>query len=330
MIDTERFSEHLRARGVDHASKRVLLTRFFGTEQEQDLSEPPNCDGFGRIRHFKRSRFVGWPDNPLPIDPAARFLGLGRVDEIEAQVFQNAICNWRCWYCFVPFTLLKADPAHSAFLSADEMIELYLNDERRPAVIDLTGGQPDLVPEWVVWTMKAIQDRGLEGQIYLWSDDNLSNDYLWRYLNAEARERLSSFRGYGRVCCFKGYDQDSFAFNTAAAPALFETQFELMGHLMSLGLDIYGYATFTTPSTTELAAKMTRFVDRLQGLHPNLPLRVVPLRIEVFTPVRSRMRERHEGAIQNQYAAIEAWNEELDKRFTPAERATDVIDISLS
>ncbi len=75
---------------------------------------------------------------------------------------------------------------------------------------------------------------------------------------------------------------------------------------------------------------MTRFVDRLQGLHPNLPLRVVPLRIEVFTPVRSRMRERHEGAIQNQHAAIEAWNEELDKRFTPAERAADIIDISLS
>src|SRR5260370_33763570 len=98
-----------------------------------------------------------------------------------------------------------------------------------------------------------------------------------------------------------------------------------MGHLMSLGIDIYGYATFTTPSTTDLAAKMTRFVDGLQGLHPNLPLRVAPLRIEVFTPVRSRMRRRHEGPLQSQQAAIEAWNVELHKRLTRPERAANII-----
>jgi rRNA maturation endonuclease Nob1 len=38
--------------------------------------------------------------------PASRKLGLAEADMMEAQVFQVASCNWRCWYCFVPYELL--------------------------------------------------------------------------------------------------------------------------------------------------------------------------------------------------------------------------------
>ena len=50
-------------------------------------------------------------------------------------------------------------------------------------MIDLTGGQPDLTPEWVPWMIQEIRARGLEDTVYLWSDDNLSTDYFWRYLS---------------------------------------------------------------------------------------------------------------------------------------------------
>lgn len=33
--------------------------------QEQDLSEPSNCDGFGRIRHFRRATERGLAPKPL-------------------------------------------------------------------------------------------------------------------------------------------------------------------------------------------------------------------------------------------------------------------------
>jgi hypothetical protein len=66
-----------------------------GSVQEGDLSEPVNCDGYGRIRHFARAAGPGWPDNPLPIDPAAAALGLpAGMAGIRAQVLQNAACNW--------------------------------------------------------------------------------------------------------------------------------------------------------------------------------------------------------------------------------------------
>src|SRR5439155_27180345 len=120
--------------------------------------------------------------------------------------------NWRCWYCFVPYTLLSASRKYSEWLTADELVEMYLAEPDRPPMIDLTGGQPDLVPEWAPWMMRALSDRGLDGSVYLWSDDNLSSDYLRRYLSDAELELMQSYRSYGRVGCFKGYDPVSFSF----------------------------------------------------------------------------------------------------------------------
>src|SRR4051812_47174251 len=106
-IDTDAFSAQMRARGVDVAMRRLRITNLTGSEQEADLSEPANCSGFGRVRHFRTQTSAGWPPNPLPVVPAARALGRERPDILEAQVFQNAVCNWRCWYCFVDFALLS-------------------------------------------------------------------------------------------------------------------------------------------------------------------------------------------------------------------------------
>ncbi len=315
LINTDVFSASLRARAVDPINRRLLITSFLGTEQEKDLSEPPNCDGFGRVRHFRRQTSDGWPMNPLPINPACHSLGLTRMDMLRAQAFQNAICNWRCWYCFVPFDLLSANPKFSAWMSAEALLDLYLTQPDPPPVIDLTGGQPDLAPEWVVWMMEEILSRGLERKIYLWSDDNLSNDYFWRYLSDRQCELVATYPNYGRVCCFKGFNDESFSFNTLADPALFCRQFELMSRLISTGMDIYAYATFTTPSGVGITDDMRRFVDRLQQLDENLPLRTVPLEINVFTPVRQRLDEIKRASLKHQQAAIEAWQKEIVDRF---------------
>ena len=191
-IDTDDFSARLRMKAIDPATRRLLVTNFRGSRQEEDLTEPANCRGFGRIRHFRRAASPGRPSNPLPIEPASRALSLPPTAELRAQVFQNAACNWRCWYCFVDFALLAADPKRSALLSAADLIDLYLAEPNHPAVIDLTGGQPDLVPEWIPWMMRELKARGLDGEVYLWSDDNLSNDYFWRFLSDADRELVAT------------------------------------------------------------------------------------------------------------------------------------------
>jgi uncharacterized Fe-S cluster-containing radical SAM superfamily protein len=329
-IDTEALSTRYRAASVDRARKRLLITNFHNTQQEKDLSEPPNCGGVGRIRNFRRSLSeYSWIPNPLPIDPVCKALNLPSTDTIRAQVFQNAACNWRCWYCYVPFDLLNANPSHSEWMSPSILIDRYLAQQNPPPMIDLTGGQPDLIPEWVPWMMAELKSRGLEKKVYLWSDDNLSNDYFWQFLSNAEIELIATYTNYGRVCCFKGFNNESFAFNTSAEPELFDRQFDLMKRFLTLEFDLYAYTTFTTPSREGIAEDINRFVDRLQTLDENLPLRTVPLEIQEFTPVKQRINPAIADALQNQQIAIKAWHNELESRFTAEARAINIADVSL-
>lgn len=328
-IDTETWSNRYRNEAIDVPGRRVLITNFVGTEQANDLSEPPNCKGFGRVRHFHRRRNTKWMPNPLPIDPACRALGLGDAPTIRAQVFQNAVCNWRCWYCFVPFNLLNANKRHADLMTPGDLLDLYLDDPEPPPMIDLTGGQPDLTPEWVPWMMEELGGRGLSEKVYLWSDDNLSNDYFWRYLTDDQRAAIKEYPKYGRVACFKGIDRASFGFNTAAAPNLFDQQFELFKRFVDMGLDMYAYTTFTTPDLAAARPALVDFVDRLQRIHPLLPLRTVPLEVTMFTSVQSRMNDDCEAAMANQYAVASYWEEELARRFAPTEKAMNICDLAM-
>jgi len=317
----------LRAKAVNVAERRFLLTVLTGSRQEADLSEPVNCGGVGRVRHFRRDQSEGWPLNPLPIDPSAKALGIAAAPELRAQVFQNAVCNWRCWYCFVPFELLAGREAHSVWLEAPELVERYLSETDRAALVDLSGGQPDLVPEWVPWMMDALEAAGVESSTYLWSDDNLSNDYFWRFLSPRQIDRIAAYPAYGKVCCFKGFDAESFAFNTSAPPDLFATQFDLFRRLADLGLDLYAYVTLTTPSVDGVGRKVGLLVDQLQAIHPMLPLRTVPLHVVSWGPVHDRLTPARRKALEHQWAAVESWQQELERRFTSVERATNIASL---
>lgn len=184
-----------------------------------------------------------------------------------------------------------------------------------------------MVPEWVLWFADAVTMKGLQDDVYLWSDDNLSNDYLWRFLERAQIQRLSSYAYYGRVGCFKGFDENSFSFNTKAPPAMFSTQFSLMRRLVDAGFDVYGYATFTSNSDKDLTRLMANFVDRLQTeVHPVFPLRTVPLRILEFSPTKDRMTDDHRRALDIQKTAVAAWTAEIERRFPSDVRNKQVFE----
>lgn len=330
-IDTNRFSRKMRERVVDRTHKKLLISNFLGSRQENDLSKPPNCRGLGRVRHFHRSTSLGWPSNPLPIDPAARALGTApNAESVRAQAFQLGACNWRCWYCFVDFTLLSADDRRGEFLTTDELVELYIAEADRPSVIDLTGGQPDLVPEWVVWMMGSLERAGLADRTFLWSDDNLSNDYFWRFLKPAEIAKIQAYQNYAKVCCFKGFDEESFSFNTYAPLEEFSRQFSLLARFVELGIDVYCYAIFTTPNDQDIQSKIESFVDRLQEIHPNLPRRLVPLEVQDYSPVQSRkLSDTHERALSIQNQVVAAWQESLDRRFTTDELKQDIAHVPI-
>lgn len=328
-LQSEEMAQRYRTKAIDVPNQRILITDFRNSGQEEDLSVPPNCGGFGRVRHFVRTRDVNWPNNPLPLDPACRALKLPFQDKIRAQVFQNAVCNWRCWYCFVPFPLLDGRKAHSEMMSVGQLIDLWSAEWDRPRLIDLSGGQPEIVPEWILWTMRELSARNLDKDVYLWSDDNLSTDYFWTCLTNEDREFVRSYAMYGRVCCLKGFDAQSFSFNTSAGPEEYDRQFVLLRRLVELGLDLYCYVTLTTDDTVNVEAKISTFVDRLQSLDENLPLRTIPLKIEVFGPTETRLTPERTASLRNQCAAVDAWSNELERRYSASSRTMHISDVPL-
>jgi uncharacterized Fe-S cluster-containing radical SAM superfamily protein len=331
-IDTEGFAEQLRAQAIDVEGARILISRLAGSGQEVDLTLPANCNGYGRVRHFRLATATGWPTNPLPIAPACRALGITPIPELmTALVFQNAACAWRCWYCFVPEDLLRADLGRSEWFTAEQLVELYRQIPDAPRIIDLSGGSPDLVPEWTPWMMRALVDAGLAETTYLWTDDNLSTTYLFDELKPVDLALLRSYQNYGRVCCIKGFDARSFAFNTRAAPQDYERQFGILRRVVALGLDVYGYVTLTSPYDDGVAQGVADLLDRLQTIEPNFPLRTIPLRIQVFTPVEQRLARdgAREKSLAVQEEAIAAWSDELLRRFSPELRARQICDVPL-
>lgn len=329
-INDDRLAEHLRDLAFDPTTGGFRLAILTDSSQQADLTLPPNCQGLGRVHHFRRDAHLGWPVDPLPMAPAAKALGLDPAADMTAQVFQVAACNYRCWYCFVPFSLLHPSESNSRSVTTDELVKLYMAEYAPPRIIDCSGGQPDLVPEWIPSMMRSLTKANLDKSTFLWSDDNLSNDYFWRYLSKADIHVISSYENYARVGCFKGFSPRSFAFNTGASEDRFYRQFEVFRRLLTVGLDQYAYITLTGPISSQLEDEMRVFVDRLQEIHPMLPLRTVPLKILNFDVVEMRLGDKScSEALETQSRAIECWKQELLDRFSSQELSQPVTSISL-
>ena len=330
LLNTGRISDTLREKSWRPDTREILVARFEGSDQEADLTVPPNCDGLGRLRHFNRATAPGWPDNPLPIEPAERYLRRSLGNKAVAQVFQNLACNWRCWYCYVPFNLLNGNESRGRFVTASELVGKYLGQIDPPPILDMSGGQPDLVPEWTLDTLRAVKDAGAATSTFVWSDDNLSTDYLWRYLSRAEIAWMAEQPNHSRVGCFKGFDANSFTYNTRAAPMLFDSQFEFFNRLRSDGFELFGYVTLTSPDAQSIDVGVSDLVDRLQRIHGNLPLRVIPLKIELFGPVHDRLTDIDRVALENQNHAARTWGSELERRFSRLELDRAIADVDIS
>lgn len=303
------------------------MTKFPGSDQAMDLSLPPNCGGYGRIHHFRLEPDPNWITNPLPTLPACKYLGLPVTDVLLAQVFQLAACDFRCWYCFVDFELLSASPKHSDMVAPRYLLQTMLDEKVNSQVIDLSGGQPDLVPEYALWFLKAREELDLEQSHFVWADDNLSTDNMWRCLTGKEIEFMLQAPGFARVGCLKGFDAESFTFNTRADGALFDRQIELLGRFVRAGFNEYGYITIATMNTDDLQGKMARLLDSIQTrVHPNFPLRIVPLRIFSFKANADRYSQKAET---NQFRALEAWLAEMQQRFSADELATSITEVNI-
>jgi uncharacterized Fe-S cluster-containing radical SAM superfamily protein len=295
--------------------RKVLLANLKGSVQSTDMSLPPNCGGLGRIHYFEPSApGSGWMDNPLPMLPASSYLDIPPDALRKAQIFQFSVCNFDCWYCYVDRELRCEDSKRAQFTTAFDLLEQMsmCDDEDKPRIIGLSGGQPDIVPEFSLWFLEERERMGLEEEYFLWIEDNLSTD-MRCCLKKEEIARMAEAPGLARVGCLKGFDPESFSFNTGADREYFYRQIDLLENLVAEGFDQYGYIILTAPNLDFMEEKIMDLFDILQDeIHRDFPLRIFPLEIHRFNANRKRFSEQ---AASNQYVVLEAWKAELRERF---------------
>ncbi|MGN2638421.1 hypothetical protein ACTD5D_20020 [Nocardia takedensis] len=166
--------------------------------------------------------------------------------------------------------------------------------------------------------MRELDDRGLRGHVHVGIDDNLSGRWIKQLLTSEDIAYMAAYPNHSRGGCFKGFDEHSFTDNTGAPAPGFARQFEVMADLIEMGFDTYAYATFTGRSRPDrdTASAVSQFVDRLQRVHPLLPLRTIPLEVRPYSAVGQRLPESESTLFYDlQYKAIVAWEHELASRF---------------
>ena len=309
--------EEFRSVAVDLDNKLFRMTKFEKSVQATDITLGSNCNDFGRIHHFNHHKNNDWLPNPLPHQPVGEFFGKEMPDTLQVEVFQLAVCNFHCWYCFVDKNLRKGDPKYSEMVSAEYLLNLS-KKENRPPVIVLSGGQPDLVPEYQLWFLEARKALGMDKSHFIWSDDNLSNDFFWTKLTDDQRNFMKNEKGYARVACLKGYDPESFSFNTGMPKQMFLQQIQRLARFYRAGFNQYGYITLTTPTCKNIDTKIPYLFDKIQTeISEDFFLRIVPLEIFQYNVNSS---EFHKQASRNQYNVLDVWRKELEKRFPSSVR----------
>lgn len=308
----------IRQRLVAVATRSVLLADLSDSVQDRDSYTRVNCEGLGRIRRFSAHALL--MNTGRGVLPRRRiYRTLETQDSFETQVFQLAGCNWRCWYCFVDDGLLDAIPSRSRMTPVSEMVERYLLTSNRPQVLDLSGGQPDLVPEWALWTMQELEGRGLRGSVHVWMDDNLSGDFMSSVLGKAEIKYMAGFPRHSRAGCFKGIDDSSMRANSGDAGASVRGQLRAVDALLSNGFDPIFYVTLTGPIEGNPGDACRQFLGELRRIHPVLPLKVVPLEVRNFAATLARTNSTCEVWRMHQWTVLEAWEDALAELYAPSQ-----------
>lgn len=350
-------AKKLRTKMIDLEKKTVYCADFTATRQKKD------CDSVKRVRlligkPFRAKMYTTpkrkeYPSFVQPAEVASRKLGVPMEECNKTFLFQVKGCNLGvalsrgigCWFCYVDNNNLIPNSIGGIDLTAEEILLNYLAEakrrfygpsEERINVLRVSGGEPTIVPEIIIWLIDEIKRIDLQDHIYLWVDTNLlTGNLFWEALGKEGVKKIRDFPNIGFCGCYKGFDERSFQENLSRGdpkklkikidPRFLQEQFKMHRKLIESGFDVYSYLDSTCKSVHNLEKRLDSFLVRLQKeVSRKAPLRVTSLEIkDWYRTTASRMGPEELKAVENQWKVIEMWERVLKKHFTLEELAAE-------
>lgn len=319
MFDPEKRAELIRSKMMKDG--KYLISKIAGSGEEVKKDE-------GRIAYatyfkFKwyidkpellslspkelwSSKFVGIVENPMSVDledvkklefqnppysAAYRLKGKSGdpKDYNRSFVIQAAGCNYSCNYCYVPPETNACNLNFSKYFSVKDMIDYFLKarkEFKEPInVIRITGGEATIIPDIIIDIYSEMER--IEGT-YLWIDTNLSATKYLEKMESDLKNIMQK-KNVGVVGCFKGVSKEDLSLLTGAEPKFYDNQFEIAKLFLKWKTDLYIYLPALIYGSN-IEQKVKTFIDRLQELNKNLPLRVEMLVIKKYPAAIRNMK----------------------------------------
>lgn len=257
----------------------ALFANLLNTKEAIDSYHQINHEGFGRIRNFKYFSFHIKTD----ILDRRRFLRLNEAgkwcNQFQSQVFQIGVCPLRCRYCFVDKENLDGTNPYSKFLKPIEVLQMFLESWPNVRNLDLSGGSPDLCPEFLFELLTEIERANLKGKMTIWVESNLDINYYSK-LSRNKLEYIVTFPNFHLLCSLKGWDSSSVAYNTRNTTS-FDLQLEGLHFFHQQNFPFSVYLVFIGHKIAD-NQEVAALYSQLKRISCELPERCIPLYIKKF------------------------------------------------
>jgi len=323
MFNPEKRAELIRPKMMKN--EKYLIARIEGSGQERNLEKI--LSNYFRYKNYisgDNEHEIEWLKAPFNLVWSSKFLGLVKniwerpLDEIKKLEHQNpeyaaafsmkgklgdprnynkvftiqvSGCTFGCNYCYVPPEINAADPKLGKFFSAKEILEYFFlakSKTKEPMnIVRISGGEPTIIPEIILDIYSEIEK--IKG-IYLWIDTNLSTTKYLEKLESDLKDIMKK-RNVGVVGCFKGVSKEDFALLTGVKQEFYEKQFETAKLFLNWKTDFYVYLPALVYENN-IEQKTMAFINRLQELNNNLPLRTEILIIKKYPGAVRNMKLR--------------------------------------
>lgn len=338
----------MRQRLIDRsqAIKRYGVSTFSGTQMRRYYDSGLIPDDFFRVfnpvKPEKKRRLnpVYDPDFDMYFDTLMDYPTViqgkmgGRWEQYNRMIaVQVAACTpFDCWHCYLDEELKRGKLC--TFVTAAQLVDSFIQQRERDRqaglednVLRITGGEPFLLPDLILDCLSEIKGRGLDKEVFIWTETNLS-PFLKRAGSArsiveewlaEEGKSLSELAQYKNFCvhpCLHGISKQNMEWITRAVdPECFEGLLEGLRILIEYGIDIY--PTFgANMSPPEL---LPEIFSKMVSIHRNLPLRFALINYELnYEQVLLRMKTNSQrySMVYNKDLVIALWDELIRKEYT--------------
>lgn len=283
--------------------------------------EGKRCNGFDIYRD-------SWFDYPIIIQSK---LG-GHWNQYNRFIsVHSSACTFSCWHCYVEEELknpvIAAKEGFMEFVSADEVVENFLKqkevDEGKDMednVLRITGGEPFLMPDFILEVLKKIENIGKNKEIFVWTETNLipffkkkGENHIWveKWVNIN---EIASFKNFCIHPCLHGISPENFQWITQSHPKYFDELLNGLNTLIEYKLEIY-----PTFGSNVSPPKMLPYIfEKLIKINDNLPLRfaLIDYEVDCYLPVVRRIiTSSKPEQMYNKILVIDRWSKLLKERY---------------